>query len=88
MLSKRGDIRVKVKLFASLLRETGIENYDPKEGMVLEIPFGSRIRNVFKKLGISGSRTMICFLNGERAGPWKRIEGGDEISLFRPVAGG
>jgi molybdopterin converting factor small subunit len=88
MFSGRRDITVNVKLYTSLLRETGIKEYDPYKGMRLKIPAGTRMWKVAKILGLSRRNTVICLVNGERVGPWKKMAAGDEIAFFRPVAGG
>jgi hypothetical protein len=88
MLLKGQDISVNVKLYTSLLRETDIKDYDPNEGIFLKIPPGARMWKVTKILGLSRHHRMVCFVNGERVGPWKRIQDHDRIAFFRPVAGG
>ena len=88
MFSKKRNITVNVKLYASLLRETEIKDYDPYKGIMLKIPAGARMWKVMKILGLSRRNAIICLVNGERVGPWKRMEADDEIAFFRPVAGG
>jgi hypothetical protein len=84
----RRRIRVCVKLFTGLHREVGLEDYDPKVGIEMEIRTGTRIRTVSKRLGLPTDGRVAFFVAGEKAGPWRKLREGDEVACMKPSAGG
>lgn len=88
LFQKKGTIKVVVKLHSGLHRGLSIENYDPGIGVEISIKDASSVRFALKSLGMKNISRHAYFINGERAGIFKRLKDGDELSCFRPSAGG
>jgi molybdopterin converting factor small subunit len=81
-------ITVKVRLFAGLDKDVGVEAYDRHKGITLNVPEGTRLKKAVKMIGLSDRYALVYFIHGERVGLWKKLEDGDEIACLRPTAGG
>jgi len=77
-----------VKLFTGLDRDVGLKDYDPQTGIEMQIPKSARIRTVAKRLGLLRGGPVAFFVQGERAGPWRKLRDGDEVACMKPSAGG
>ncbi len=82
-------VKVNVKLFATL------RAYAPaaaKDGVFcLELDSGVRIQDVIARLGLPGhpwQPPWLSLVNGRQRGPDHRLEDGDTLSFFPPLAGG
>jgi molybdopterin converting factor small subunit len=74
-------MKVKVKLFASL------RAFGPDE-QVLELPAQTAIDEVVRLLKIPGTIRLLRIVNGKHMPADHRLEDGDELALFPPIAGG
>jgi molybdopterin converting factor small subunit len=74
-------MKVKVKLFASL------RTFGPDE-QVLEVPARTTIDDVVHILKIPGTIRLLRIVNGEHRPADHRLQEGDELALFPPLAGG
>lgn len=81
-------MQVRVKLFAGLEVDARVPHYDPFQGIVLDIPAGSRLKMVTRLLKLPDGGRLMYFINGARVGLWRRLKEGDEIVCLRPLAGG
>jgi molybdopterin converting factor small subunit len=81
-------ITVKVRLFAGLDRDLNVDDYDRHEGITLNVPERTRLKQVVKMIGLSDRYSLVYFIHGEQVGLRKRLEDGDEIACLRPAAGG
>jgi len=88
MTHMQNTLTVKVRLFGGIDKDSNVGDYDRNEGLTLKIPKGTRLKKVAKKIGLSKPYTLVFFINGKRAGLWKKLEEGDEITLLKPAAGG
>ena len=84
----KNTITIKVKLFAGLDRDTGVENYDHDEGITFNVSAGTRLKKVVKMIGLSDRYSLVYFIRGEQVGLRKKLDDGDEIACLRPAAGG
>lgn len=80
-------MKVEVRLFATLTsflpaasRTTGTA--------ILDVPDGSTVADVGTALGIPPTLPRIALVNGEDAGPGRRLAPQDVVTLFPPLAGG
>ncbi len=80
-------MKVEVHLFATLRqylpsgrRDTGI--------LTLEVPPGSTVADVVRALGVPADVSWIAVVDGEDAGPERRLAPGEVVSIFPPLAGG
>ena len=88
-------MKVYVKLFAFFTRTVsevlltqhpeGIRAGIPIE---VELPNGSTLRNLVDHLDLPREQVKITFVNGRAQKLDRRLEPGDEIGIFPPVAGG
>ena len=80
-----GEIRVKVRLFASLRR------FQPKgsdAAIPLTLPAGAVVADAIAALGIPAASAGIVACNDERLEPTSPLVDGSEVSVFPPLAGG
>ena len=80
-------MRIEVQAFATLV------SFLPEPGRnagsaPLEVPEGSTVADVATALGIPDAFPRITLVNGEDAGPDRRLAGGDVVTFFPPLAGG
>lgn len=56
----------------------------------LELPKGSTLKDVLKKIGIStlSARILLCRVNYEKSSLNKELKDGDTITFFTPLSGG
>ena len=88
MFRSRKNISINVKLYSGLDRQAKISHYDPESGIELEIAKGSRLKKVFKSIGLSTRESTVGFINGKKADPGERLKDGDVVYLMKPVSGG
>ena len=79
-------MRIEVRLFATLVP------YLPRDGRegaaVLEVPEGSTVRDVVRRLGIPADLERVTLLNGGDSAPDAALRPGDILTVFPPLAGG
>jgi len=77
---------VRVRLYATVRR------YAPPgchEGTFsVELPEGSKLEDLYRRLGIPEREVKQSFVNGRRAEPDQVLREGDEVGVFPPIAGG
>ncbi|MCP4666498.1 MAG: hypothetical protein GY849_09025 [Deltaproteobacteria bacterium] len=81
-------IRIKVKLFTGLGNHRGVEGQNPRDGITMDVPRGARLKKVVKELDLPDRHSLAYFVNGERAGLWKKLQDGHEVACLKPSAGG
>jgi molybdopterin converting factor small subunit len=74
-------VNIRLRLFATL------QDYGP-ESQLLEVADGAVLGDVVERLGLPDGIPLIMIRNGRHADRNDRLEGGDEIALFPPIAGG
>jgi len=79
-------MKIELRLFASLSR------YLPERRRgnlcAMEIPEGTTISDLLRRLGVPAEVRKIIILNGVHAGESHALKEGDRIGVFPPVAGG
>jgi molybdopterin converting factor small subunit len=79
-------VRLEVHLFATL------GAYLPRDAqgdaVTLEIPDGSTVADVTRRLGIPRDAEVLAAINGQEADPGQLLRAGDVLTLFPPLAGG
>jgi molybdopterin converting factor small subunit len=88
MTVSKQTITIKVRLFAGLDQDAGLNGYDRQKGLDLIVPRGARLKKVVKMIGLPDRHLLAFFINGERVGLRRKLEDGDEISCLKPAAGG
>lgn len=77
---------VQVRLFATLAQ------FLPPGGhggsAMLDVPEGSTVGELTKRLGIPAGLDRVILLNGREAEPAEPLRPGDAIDIFPPLAGG
>jgi len=79
-------VRVEVRLFATLVPFLPPDSHDG--AAVLEIPEGSTVHDVVRRLGIPADLERVTLLNGGDSAPDARLHPGDVLTVFPPLAGG
>ncbi len=74
-------MKVKVKLFATLIDGRFKENY-------FEVEDGVDIYYLLNKFNLTHDEVTIIFINGRHADYNTLIEDGDDIAFFPPIGGG
>ncbi len=77
-------MNIPVRLFATL------NDYGSDESgrMTLDLPQGSRIRDLIRVLEIPDKTGRVVLVNGRVAGEDRELVPGDQVVLFPPVEGG
>ena len=82
------NITVKIKLYGGLDRLVKIDHYDSEAGVELQIKQGARLKKVFEKIGLGRRESIVCFVNGKKAGFDEKLKNNDVIFFMRPASGG
>ena len=77
-------MKVEVRLFAMLAAHL------PAGGpsAIIEVPQGSTVGQLTRRLGIPDEMPRIALVNGRDADPEQPLHEGDALSVFPPLAGG
>jgi len=79
-------VRVEVRLFATL---TAFLPPDGRDGAAeLEIPEGSTVIEVTRRLGIPSDLARVVLVNGRDLGSEAPLAARDVVTIFPPLAGG
>ena len=81
-------IAINLKLYSGIDKEINLKDYNPKEGLQLEVKQGVRLGRILKQLGLKNFSQFVMFCRGERVSRWYKINDGDSISCMRPAGGG
>jgi molybdopterin converting factor small subunit len=88
MFGPQKNITVKIKLYGGLDQLAKIDHYDPDAGIELQIKQGARLKKVFEKIGLGRRESVVCFVNGKKAGFGEELKNNDVIFFMRPATGG
>jgi sulfur carrier protein ThiS len=80
-------MKVHIRLFGILGNK--FPDHDPLKGFALEVPEGSTVEDLIKKLDIPPqSKIGIVSINGQLVKIQKQLNDGDFIRVFQPISGG
>ena len=79
-------MRVEVRLFATLASFLPPESHHG--AAVLDLPDGSTVRDVVRRLGIPADIERVSLVNGRDSVPETRLHPDDVVTLFPPLMGG
>ena len=79
-------VEVKIKLFANL-REYHPDE-DDKKSYTLNMEEGSTLKDLYKKLEIPEDEVKMTFINNLKQPIDYKLQEGDVIAIFPPIAGG
>ena len=79
-------MRIEVRLFATLVPFLPPDSRDG--AAILEVPEGSTVHDVVRRLGIPADLERVTLLNGGDSAPDARLRPGDVLTVFPPLAGG
>lgn len=80
-------MKIEVRLFATL-RDVLPPGPAATGTTTIDLPAGATVADVGRVLGIPGDLARVALVNGEDAGPERRLRDGDVVTLFPPLAGG
>lgn len=79
-------MKIIVKLFGTLAQE--FPGYNHEEGMDIELPDGSEVKDLLSHLEISKFRENVVVMKGRVVKPSDALEKGCLIQIFQSVFGG
>jgi molybdopterin converting factor small subunit len=79
-------VKVEVQLFATLIRFLPAGARDG--AALLDLPDRSTVSDVVRALGIPAAMSHVALVNGVESDGERRLQSGDVITLFPPLAGG
>lgn len=79
-------MKIQARLFATFVAYLPLEG--DGQNVTLEVPDGSTVHEVVRRLGIPDEMPWIALVNGQDADPGLSLADGDSLSLFPPLAGG
>ncbi len=79
-------MKVEVQLFATLTRFLPAGARDG--AAILDLPDGSTVTDLVRTLAIPAALSHVALVNGVESGGERRLQGGDVVTLFPPLAGG
>jgi sulfur carrier protein ThiS len=79
-------MKVKIKLFGTLSDK--FPDYNPHEGMEVEIRDGSKVKDLLAHMGLSQSMRGIVVLEGRVMNVENDLHEGALVQIFQPVFGG
>jgi molybdopterin synthase sulfur carrier subunit len=77
---------LQIRLFATLRRF--VPDYDPFQGLALDIPPGTPILHIIEKLGLPPEDVTLILVNGVHQQPDYQLQGDERLAFFPPVGGG
>ena len=88
MFKRRPPIHITVRLYSGLDREAKVEDYEFSQGIAVQLPEGSRVKTVARKLGLRNISRILFVVNGQKVGLDHPLAEGEELICLRPSAGG
>jgi len=79
-------VKVEVRLFATLVAFLPPETRDGAAH--LDVPNGSTVRDIMRRLGIPADLERVTLVNGTDATPETPLHPSDVLTIFPPLAGG
>ena len=73
---------IQLKLFA------GLAAFTPENSDRVPIQPGATVENILQELEIPTIKAHLIFINGMKKSLDSRLEGGERVGIFPPVAGG
>ena len=73
---------IQLKLFAALAQ------LSPEDANQLPIRPGTSVKELLDELNIPSAKAHLIFINGIKESLDTRLEGGERVGIFPPVAGG
>lgn len=74
--------RIKLKLYATL------QALLPPEGEDYPISPGITVQELLSQLNLPAERAKLIFVDGRKADPLFKLNGGERVGIFPPVGGG
>lgn len=79
-------MNIEVRLFATLA--AFLPPASREGAAIVDVPEGSTVDDVARRLGIPGDMARVALVNGREAGPEQLLAEHDIVALFPPLAGG
>jgi len=81
-------IKIVLKLYSGLGKESGIEGYDPQKGITITASQGIKIKKIIRKVKFKNIEEITYFINGEQVNSGEKLYKDCEIVCVKPTAGG
>jgi sulfur carrier protein ThiS len=73
---------IKLKLYATL------QAFTPATGEEYPISAGMTVNDLLVQLNLPAEKAKLIFIDGTKAEPSARLQGGERVGIFPPVGGG
>jgi len=84
--ARAGKMEIQVRLYGLLGKD--VAGHDPLEGMRVEMPDGSTIKDLMTHLSIPRKKVGIISVDGGLVKDTKTLQDGNFVRLYRPIFGG
>ena len=81
-------IKIVLKLYSGLGEESGIEDYNQQDGIIITASRGKKIKTIIKKIKLKNIKNIAFFISGEQVSDREKIYEDCEIVCVKPTAGG
>ncbi len=88
MLKKKRHIKVSVELYGGLYVKIQKTDVRYESGIVLDVTENSTPRDILKRFELPYSKTLIFFINNERASANTRFKDSDKLVCLTAASGG
>ena len=79
-------MEIKVRLYGALGK--GVPGHDPVKGLVLDLPEGSDVGDLIRRLDIPRKKVGIISIDGSLTKDNRVLAAGNFVRLYRPIFGG
>jgi len=77
---------VHIKLSTTL--RLAVPGYDPARGLTMDVPEGTDVAALIRRLGLERDAIKIIMIDGRHASLDSPLRGGERVALFPAVGGG
>ncbi|HOP29787.1 MAG TPA: hypothetical protein P5120_06920 [Spirochaetota bacterium] len=82
------DIIITLKLYSGLEKESGILNYNPDTGIIINVRKGTRLKKILSDAGMEKFFPFAFFSGGERITLRRKFNESSEVSCLKISGGG
>jgi len=77
-----------LQIFLNATLRQYVANYNPYQGISLEVPPGTPIALVISQLGLPAHEVTLIWVDGRRREADFALQGNERLGLFPPIGGG
>ncbi len=77
-----------LKIFLNATLRQYVADYNPYQGISLEIAPGTTVARVIEQLGLPAQEVTLIMVDGRRREADLQLQGNERLGLFPPIGGG